>query len=163
MSTFPCILHTTTRVDHVVFQFHIHYNVSRSEIQKEPSVSFDTAGNFIELDYKNPKLYKKVLKYYEIVVLNSMMIPMILMKWLSIFSKKILPKKESPFDVELIEGVLTEEEENSFFNNLFHFLEKSLRITQVFRHKLIFHGYFNKRVTTILFLNYINLWVLKKS
>lgn len=38
------------------------------------------------------------------------MIPMILTRWLSIFSKKILPKKESPFDVELIEGVLTEEE-----------------------------------------------------
>lgn len=25
----------------------------------------DTAGGIIELDYKNPKLYKKVLKYYE--------------------------------------------------------------------------------------------------
>ena len=25
----------------------------------------DTAGGIIDLDYKNPKLYKKVLKYYE--------------------------------------------------------------------------------------------------
>ena len=42
-----------------------HYNVSRSKVQEKHSILEQTALGEIELDYKNPKLYKKVLRFYE--------------------------------------------------------------------------------------------------